>query len=170
MKLRQSVKKDAKNIMAIISSAQSYFKANNIDQWQNGYPNIGSIENDIFKNESYVLENENDIIATAAISFNEEPTYNKIHNGKWVSNDKYAVVHRVAVDDSKKGAGIAGKLFNELEKICTKNNVYSIKIDTHRDNKSMQRFLEKSGYKYCGIIYLLDKSERVAFEKILNKM
>ncbi|HBN29292.1 MAG TPA: GNAT family N-acetyltransferase, partial [Clostridiaceae bacterium] len=45
--------------------------------------------------------------------------------------------------------------------------VHSIKIDTHRENKSMQRLLKKNGFEYCGIIYLKDKSERIAFEKTL---
>ena len=31
----------------------------------------------------------------------------------------------------------------------------------------MQRLLEKSGFKYCGIIYLEDGNERIAFEKII---
>ncbi|MGL5694237.1 MAG: GNAT family N-acetyltransferase, partial [Peptostreptococcaceae bacterium] len=141
---------------------------NKIDQWQNGYPNNQSIESDIEKSESYVLEKHDEIIATAAISFNGESTYDEIHEGKWISNDPYAVIHRVAVSEDKKGNGVAGELFNKLEEICTKNNVYSIKIDTHRENKSMQRFLEKHGYKYCGVIYLLDKNERVAFEKNLK--
>jgi hypothetical protein len=31
----------------------------------------------------------------------------------------------------------------------------------------MQRLLKKNDFQYCGIIHLEDKSERVAFEKIL---
>ena len=34
----------------------------------------------------------------------------------------------------------------------------------------MQRLLEKSGFKYCGIILLEDNSERIAFEKIIYKL
>ena len=43
----------------------------------------------------------------------------------------------------------------------------SIKIDTHKDNISMQKLLEKNDFKYCGIIYLEDGSQRIAFEKII---
>lgn len=57
---------------------------------------------------------------------------------------------------------------NDAEKICTQNKVYSIKVDTHENNKPMQRLLEKLGYEYCGIIYLENGDKRVAFEKLLK--
>ena len=167
MKLRKSIQSDISSIMSIIGQAQEYFKKNNIDQWQDNYPNYETIKNDIDKEESYVLMNDNDILATAAISFNGEKNYDVIYDGKWLSNDNYAVIHRVAVDGNHKGKGLSGEVFKNLEEICLDNNIHSIKIDTHKENVSMQKFLEKSGFKYCGIIYLPDKSERIAFEKLL---
>ena len=167
MKLRKSTLSDISSIMRIIGQAKEYFKKNNIDQWQNNYPNHATIKNDIYKEESYVLINDNDILATVAISFNGEKNYDVIYDGKWLSNENYAVIHRIAVDKNHKGKGLSGEVFKNLEKICLDNNIRSIKIDTHKENISMQKFLEKSGFKYCGVIYLLDKSERIAFEKIL---
>ena len=32
----------------------------------------------------------------------------------------------------------------------------------------MRHILEKEGFKYCGIIYLEDGAERLAYQKILN--
>lgn len=72
MKLRKSTLSDISSIMRIIGQAQEYFKKNNIDQWQNNYPNHATIKNDIDKEESYVLINDNDILATVALSFNGE--------------------------------------------------------------------------------------------------
>ena len=40
-----------------------------------------------------------------------------------------------------------------------------IRIDTHEANVIMRKGLEKHGYQYCGIIYLLDGNERMAFQK-----
>ena len=40
--------------------------------------------------------------------------------------------------------------------------------DTHRDNKVMQRVMEKNGLEYRGIIYLEDGGERLAYEKLLK--
>ena len=168
MIFRKTTINDIKNVMEIISEAQEYFKRNGIDQWQNGYPNEESIKNDIESGESYVLLKNDKIIATAYLSFSGESDYDIIYEGKWISQGDYAVVHRVAVSSNIKGHGIAGELFKYIEKICLENNIKHIKIDTHRQNKSMQRFLSKNGFEYCGVIYLEDNSERIAFEKVLR--
>ena len=61
----------------------------------------------------------------------------------------------------------AGEILKVIEKICLERDIHDIKIDTHRDNKSMQRFLEKQGFTRCGIVYLKDNSERIGFEKLI---
>ena len=167
MNFRKSNQSDVVGIISIISKAQIYFKNNNIDQWQNGYPNEKTIINDINNDRSYVLIDNEEVVATTVVMFEEEKTYNEIYEGKWLTNSKYATIHRIAVDDKLKGNNIASRILKEAEKICIKNNIYSIKIDTHEDNKSMQRLLQKNNYKYCGIIYLMDGNKRIAFEKVL---
>lgn len=169
MKFRKSRKADIKEIVNIIEEAQNYFKENNIDQWQDGYPNKESIINDIESGDSYVLLKGGKIIATAYLSFDREKDYDIIYEGKWISNEDYAVVHRVAVSNNLKGNGVAGELFKYIEKICLENNINYVRIDTHRHNKSMQKFLSKNKFENCGVIYLKDKSERIAFEKILRQ-
>ena len=167
MEFRKAVESDVNSIMNIIKQAQSYFKEHGIDQWQDGYPNIETIRNDISNKYGYVLLKDNNVIGTAAVSFDGEKTYDFIYDGKWLSNNEYAVIHRIAVDSNYKGLGFASLIIKNVEKICLSKGVHSIKIDTHRGNKSMQRLLKKNGFEYCGIIYLDDKSERIAFEKTL---
>ncbi|MEG0857285.1 MAG: GNAT family N-acetyltransferase [Terrisporobacter sp.] len=166
MEFRKSKKEDIKDIMGIISQAQEYFRNNNIDQWQNGYPNVDSITSDIESGESYVLTQNEQIIATAYLSFEKESDYDNIYEGHWLSNENCAVVHRIAVKSDIKGRGIAGEVFKHIESMCYEKSIYDIKIDTHRDNKSMQKFLEKQGFACCGVIYLKDNSERIGFEKL----
>lgn len=166
MEFRKTIKKDVNNVMKIIKQAQDYFKSQGVDQWQNGYPNEETIENDIKNDESYVLEKDGEIVATTMLTFNGEPTYDSIQ-GKWLSNDKYATIHRVAVDNTHKGKGLSSQIIKYVEKNCLDKGIHSIKVDTHEDNTSMQRLLEKNDFKYCGVIYLEDDSKRIAFEKLL---
>lgn len=168
MNFRRANKLDKDKIMEIIKQAKSYFKLNNINQWQNGYPNEAVVLKDIENKESYLLLEEDDIVATAVISLREEPTYNEIFDGSWLSKDKYLVIHRFAVRNDLKGKGIANNMIKLAEKLALENNINSIKIDTHEENLSMKRVLEKNGFTYCGVIYLEDKSKRIAFEKNLN--
>jgi RimJ/RimL family protein N-acetyltransferase len=167
MELRKSKQEDIKNIMKIIEEAQEYFREMKIDQWQNGYPNEETIKDDIRNNYSYVLTDNNKIVATTALSFDGESTYDEIYEGKWLTNNKYAVVHRIAVANELKGRNIASEVLKRIEQICLGKGEHSIKIDTHEDNLSMQKLLEKNNYKYCGVIYLEGRVKRIAFEKVI---
>lgn len=168
MEFRRTVEADIDDIMKIIKQAQDYFKVQGINQWQNNYPNVGTIRNDLAKGYSYVLVKENNIVATAAVSFDGEKNYDAIYEGQWLSDNKYAVIHRIAVDSSLKGLGLSSQIIKNIEKLCLNKDVHSIKVDTHEENLSMQKMLKKNKFQYCGIIYLEDGSKRVAFERKLH--
>ena len=160
---------DIPAVMGLINQAKAYMKDQGIDQWQDGYPNEASIANDIAHDYSYVMEEKGKVIGTMAVLFDGEPTYDQIYDGAWkTSEEPYAAIHRVAVDAECKGQGIAGAMIEEVVKMCQEKGIRSIKNDTHKDNKSMQRMQAKNGFEYCGIIYLEDGAERIAFEKIIE--
>lgn len=168
MPFRLSLESDIPVIMKIINQAQSQLKKAGIDQWQNQYPNASSILNDIQLGESYVVLIEDRIVGTFALSFRNEPTYDTIYAGNWLSIQAYAVIHRIAVDDQYKGHGLSTKIINEVSAWCINRNINSIKIDTHEDNHIMRNVLVKNGFTYCGIIYLRDGNRRVAYEKLVT--
>ena len=165
MEFRKSLQSDVENILGIIKEAKEYFKANNIDQWQeDNYPTSETFLDDINNGTSYVLVKDGEVVATASISFEPEPTYNHIE-GNWLTDDNYIVIHRVAVTNKLKGLGLASIILKNAEDLALDNNIHSIKIDTHSDNKAMQKVLLKNNFTYCGIIHLEDNSSRIAFEK-----
>ena len=167
MEFRKSIKTDLLHIMKIIQQAQAYFKEQNIDQWQNNYPNEEVILSDMEKGNSYVMMKDGHIVGTTVISFEKEKTYDQIYEGKWLTNDDSGVIHRVAVDNSYKGLGLSHEIIKYTEKLCIEKGVHSIKVDTHKENIPMQKLLRKNGFEYCGIIYLENGAERLAFEKII---
>ena len=167
MEFRKAVKTDVLDIMDIIRQAQAYFKELGIHQWQNNYPNVDTIRNDIDNKNGYVLLINDHIVAAVTVSFDGEKTYDSIYEGQWISNRQYAVIHRIAVDNNFKGLGLASEIIKNTEQLCLNKGVYSIKVDTHEDNRPMQKLLKKNDFQYCGIIYLKDGSKRLAFEKTL---
>jgi predicted GNAT family N-acyltransferase len=157
------------DVMNIINQAKLYFKNNSINQWQDGYPNSDSIISDINNHVSYVLIDNDVVIGTMYFHIGDDPTYKYIENGQWLTkNQKYGIIHRIAVDENVKGKSLALNLVNYAIKQCQINNINSIRIDTHKDNLSMQRFLLKNGFQSCGIIYLENGDQRIGFEKILS--
>ncbi len=168
MIFRKTTVEDIPSVLEIIYQAQQYLKQKNINQWQNGYPNEKSIVEDIEKEYSYVMEEDGIVIGTMAIVFTGEPTYEHIYEGNWKTKGiSYVTLHRVAVHNDWKGQGIAGSMIQEVIEMCEKYKVKSIRIDTHRENLSMQNMMKKNGFEYCGIIYLEDGAERLAFERKL---
>lgn len=167
MNFRIATASDKDKIMEIIKQAQEYLKIKGVDQWQDNYPNLNIIKDDIDKRKSYVLEENGKIVATVAVSFNDEKTYDKIYNGKWITENDYAVIHRIAVANNYKGKRISSEILAHIEKMCLQKNVHSIKVDTHEQNESMRKMLSNNGFRYCGIIYLENGNERVAYEKVI---
>lgn len=154
---------------SLYSAAINYFKSQNIDQWQNGYPCKDSLIGDISRGESYVMLCENDVIATFMMSTKAEPTYQSIYNGAWQYSGDYGVIHRVAVASDAKGQGIMGQIVCFAADFCKSKGLQAIRCDTHRDNISMQKALLKNGFIYSGIIYLDEnnKEQRLVYEKLI---
>ena len=168
MEFRKAVPADLKQIMEIIKDAQGYLKELGIDQWQNQYPSEETILTDMHNGHGYVLLDDGNIIATVAISFDGEPTYEPIYDGAWLSNEDYAVIHRLAVGKANKGKGISNDIMKLTEELCKERCIPSIKIDTHEQNLGMQHILRNNGYTYCGVIYVEDGTKRLAYEKVLT--
>ncbi len=164
--LRKAEDSDIQVIWKIIQQAIERRKKDGSEQWQNGYPNKESIKDDIENGVGFVYEQEENIVAYAAIIFDIEAAY-EIIEGKWKSSGKYAVVHRVAVSNDFAGKGIATALFLEIENLVKSQNYFVIKVDTNFDNVPLLKILEKLKYEYCGKVYFRG-SERKAFEKILT--
>ena len=169
MELIKAKTSDIDEIMNIIGVAQEHFKNEGIDQWQNNYPNHEVIGMDIDNDNCYVLKDEDKIVGTTALIFDGESDYDTIYEGEWLSLGEYAVIHRMAVDFHQRGTGLASIFLKKTEELTMDREIYSIKVDTHRENIPMQKLLLKNGYKECGWIYLKDKAERIAFEKILER-
>lgn len=167
MIFRHSNINDLQDIMNIIKEAKEYFKSAGIDQWQGEYPQVEVIKNDIENNTSFVLEINKEISAISSVIFDGEETYNKIFDGEWISDGEYTTIHRIAVDNKSKGLGLSTYIIKQVEKLSLEKNIRSIRVDTHRDNLIMQRILVKNDFKFCGVIYLKDGNERLAYEKLI---
>ncbi len=159
MEIRRSSKSDMDMIQQIYAQAREFMKMNgNSNQWVNEYPPASLIEQDIASNHSYVCMEQGEIVGTFFFEEGPDPTYAIINQGKWLNNEPYGVVHRLASGNGKRG--VATFCLNWCYQQCG-----NIRIDTHKDNLPMQNLLKKNGYVPCGIIYLADGDDRIAFQK-----
>lgn len=169
IQIRKSGSDDIPAIMDMIGQAVESLKSRGVDQWQDGYPNEETIKEDIAKNISYVAylteSGREQIVGTAAISFEPEPAYISIYDGTWRAEEPYVVIHRIATLERWKGRGIAGLLMDHARGLCRMQGVEWMRIDTHRDNLVMQKFLEKQGFVRRGSITLESGAHRFGYDR-----
>ena len=104
MKLRKATLADGPAVVALYREAQAFLAAQGIDQWQDGYPNEETFQEDVARGESWVLEDEGQVVATACLGLGREPTYDTIYQGAWGTEaPEYAFLHRIAVSGACKG-------------------------------------------------------------------
>lgn len=165
--IRKSEYTDIAAIMEIIDNAREYMAANGIPQWQNGYPNEETLKDDIANECGYVLTLAGEVKGYCSINQTVDPCYGIIEHGEWKNDRPYIVMHRTAIAPECKGQGSAGIFVRFAEELAHEAGVYDLRADTHARNASMRRMLEKNGFEECGIVYMADGSERIAYQKVL---
>lgn len=89
-----------------------------------------------------------------------DPTYAVVYGGAWIDDElPYATIHRLA--STMDSHGVASACFDW----CW-SQIHNLRIDTHEDNVIMRHCIEKAGFRYCGIIHLLNGDPRLAFQKL----
>lgn len=149
---------DIDSILNIVKDTKKYFKDNGIPQWQSAYPDDDTFIHDINSKQLYVIKDDDEVIGFFAV-VHYDPNYDYIENGKWFDNSDYVAIHRMAIKSNYKRKGVATYAFDELKK-----KYKHIRIDTHELNKPMNCLILKNNFKYCGIVYMEDKTKRNAYE------
>lgn len=165
MEIRKSQMEDLPEILKLYAEARAFMQeTGNGTQWGTSYPPVEQVEADIQNGKSYVCEDKGVLAGVFYFSEGPDSDYAKIYEGNWIATGDYHVMHRVAAPGRVKGAG------SFCIRWCVEHSQDSLRIDTHRNNLPMQHVLGKLGFKKCGIIYLADGDERVAFETLPGRV
>ena len=182
MVIRLATPADIPALRPVFEAAKAIMRADgNHDQWSApGFPDDSLLLRDIARGGGFVIENRwpvgagHDegktvmpgltghlaaprIVAYFALLPSPEPTYDVI-DGAWLTDGPYGVIHRMASYPEVHG------IFSTIIDYALSRYSH-LRIDTHRDNRIMQHLIEKHGFTYCGIIWLEDGTERLAYER-----
>ena len=163
MEIRKTRMEELDGVMELYAAARQFMvDTGNPRQWAaRGWPPRDLIRWDIEQGKSHVCVENGELLAVFYYEYGHDidPTYRVIEAGNWIGGDTYGAVHRIA---AKKGSG-AGKY-------CIRwafDQCGHLRIDTHADNRVMQKVLEGLGFRYCGIIHVAeDRDPRLAYEKV----
>ena len=155
--VRKAKREDLSRIEAIYAYARKFMAENgNPSQWGKTHPPKSQLEQDIADGSLYVITDGETIHGVFFFLIGDDPTYAEIYDGAWHSDVPYGTIHRIAGDGS---GGIVGTAV-----AFAKGRIAHLRIDTHEDNKVMQRAVEKQGFQRCGIILTDDGTPRIAYD------
>lgn len=155
--VRNASWEDLPRIEQIYADARRFMaETGNPHQWGNTTPVTSLLEDDIRKGLLYVMVSDGIIHGVFYFYIGADPTYGSIEDGNWLSDAPYGTIHRIA------GDGSGGMLATAVA--FGKKKINHLRIDTHEDNKIMQRAIAKQGFSRCGIIHLANGSPRIAYE------
>jgi RimJ/RimL family protein N-acetyltransferase len=163
MQISTAKAEDLERIMEVFDAARRFMRQTGNDrQWIDGYPSGALISENIRDRSFYVCLSDDGLIAGVFyFKVEEDKTYAEIYDGKWLNDEPYGVVHRMASNGKQKG--VAAFCLQWCFEQCG-----NVRVDTHRDNTVMQNILRKNGYRQCGIIYVANGTERIAYQKSLR--
>lgn len=173
LSFRPAKEADMGDILRIVGDARASLKKHGVDQWQGPYPDEKAFLFDMDRGECFLLLHGEEIAGFFTLSIREEKCYEEITDGKWTADLPYCVLHRAAVAAGYRGSGMAEHMMKCVEEQARRFGRRSIRVDTHRKNKAMQRLLRESGYRYRGNVRVVVEpghdTARQAFEKLLKK-
>ena len=159
--IRTALREDLPRIEEIYAYARRFMaETGNPNQWGNTTPRTSLLEDDIEKGLLFVMTHEDQIHGVFYFYIGPDPTYGEIEDGQWRSDTPYGTIHRIAGDGS--GGVLAAAVRSGKERIN------HIRIDTHEDNKIMQRAIAKQGFQRSGIIHLENGSPRIAYDLLIE--
>lgn len=167
MELRLAREDDREIILQIYDDGSKKLKALGLDQWQGkDKPNLDNFKELIANKNIFVLDDGGKVVSSVII-YDYDIDYENNLDGRWQSPKPYVALHRIGTLSSQGKKGYGRKIIELAESYARENHFKSVRIDTHRGNKTMQGLLKSLNYKYVGLVYLSGKNERFAFEKEL---
>ena len=161
--MRTAVPEDLPAVLAIYDGARRFMAAHgNPRQWNTTWPPEELLKEDIRLGRMLAAEVNGEVAAVFVYfqGVDIDPSYRKIEDGAWAADGVYGVVHRLA--SSGKYPGMGEFCLNWAFAQCPHQ-----RIDTHGDNKPMQKLVTRLGYVQRGIIHVAeDNDPRLAYERL----
>lgn len=156
--VRTATDADLDRVMEIYEIARAFMIENgNPTQWADGYPQRELVQEDIRTGTCRVVCDGEKVCGVFALLAGDDPWYRRIENGQWRNDEPYLAIHRIASDGTRHGVFQCAVNF-------AKERCDNVRIDTHRDNRVMQKLILKHGFIRCGTVFVAGDSPRIAYQ------
>ncbi|MHA6279070.1 GNAT family N-acetyltransferase [Salinimicrobium sp. CAU 1759] len=167
--IRKAEIKDLASIKKLTEACAVSMQQKGIFQWNEHYPSLEKLQEDIQKEELFLLEENVELQGIIVLTPHMDEEYIPID---WLTpkDSKNLYVHRLATKPEQWGSGNGRKLMDFAEAFARENEYDSVRLDTFSQNQRNQRFYEARGYKRLGNIYFPKQSEQpfYCYELVLD--
>ncbi|OAI42990.1 hypothetical protein AYO41_03150 [Verrucomicrobia bacterium SCGC AG-212-E04] len=123
-------------------------RAEGIQQWDEIYPDLPVVENDIAKHTLFVIREAGRCLATICLNDVQPEQYADL---PWEYRDGRAlVIHRLCVDPAAQQRGAARALMDFAEQLARESGFASIRLDAYTGNPRALALYDRRGYRRVG--------------------
>ena len=149
--VRRATVDDLPALLALVRRVVPLMQASGNFQWSADYPNEAVFAADITQNHLWVAELDGAIAGVAALTQDQDAEYAQ---ADWDVTQPALVTHRLAVDPTAQGRGVALALMAQAETQARAQGLRLLRVDTNSENAATQRLFPKLGYRFAGEITL----------------
>ena len=132
---------------ALIASCRRTLLSTGVHQWDEYYPDSGTIRDGISHGELFIAILADEIVGGVTLNQTEDPEYAQI---RWRYAAPALVVHRLCVSPSHQGQGIGSALMAFAEGYSRTAQLSSIRLDVYSDNAIAVNLYKRLGYTTAG--------------------
>lgn len=167
IEIKQADAYDISDVMKVFRSCTEAMRLAKIFQWDDVYPNKELLEEDLKEGSLYVIRHEDICLGTVSFNEKQEDAYQQVD---WRGSDPVLVVHRLCVDPTFQGQGIAKYLMSFIENMALKRGYASIRLDAYSGNPKAVGLYERLGYQKVGSVTFPRRDlPFYCFERILKE-
>lgn len=153
-------------VMELVKRATSELDARGIAQWDEVYPDRETFARDAAASDLWGLRVDGRLAAVVVLNFDAAPEYDSV---PWrVADPRPLIVHRLCVDPSFQGQGLARRLMGFAEQAAARSGARSIRLDAFVPNCISRGLYRSLGYDERGRVSFR-KGEFVCLEKAISE-
>jgi len=147
--IRKAVPADLVQIEKVLEAVKADMHNNNIDQWDEEYPNQEILKQDIESQVGWVFVENGDILSYMVLNESCDEEY---HLLSWKYISPFLIIHRLFVSPSAQGKGVSSMMIKHAEEFASENNYHSIRLDAFSLNETANWVYLKKGYEFVGTV------------------
>jgi ribosomal protein S18 acetylase RimI-like enzyme len=163
--IRPGTPEDIDALMGLVADVVAGMRAAGIEQWDEIYPDRGTVENDLRGGALFKWEEGRDIMGMAVLDEKPDPAWAEV---AWtIPARRPLVVHRLCVSPRFRGRGLARRMMAFAEAYASERGHDALRLDAFTLNPVALRLYDALGYRRAGLA-ALRKGIFQCFEKRID--